>query len=380
MDLLRVPGTSGDEGKVAQAVRAKLRAAGCRPSWIVEDRAHHRIGRGFTCGNLICRLPGTTSGPRLMFSGHMDTVPLCRGAQPVRRGGRIVARGATALGADNRTAVACLVTLVEGLLRERPSHPPLTLIFTVGEEVGLLGARYATKKDLGRPCMGFNFDSGAPEKVIVGAIGADRWQAHIRGRSAHAGVHPEDGVSAVLIAARAIRDIERKGFFGAIRKRAGRGTSNTGSVHGGEVTNQVTDEMLLHGECRSHDPAFLDEITRVHREAFARAAGEVRNAAGQCGKVRFEVDRAYHAFVLDPDAEAVTRAEAALRALGRIPERVVVDGGLDANFFHARGVPTVTLGAGQHGAHTVGEYVDLEEFLGGCELACSIATGAGRPA
>lgn len=375
MDLLRVPGPSGDEGPVAEVVRTKLLDAGCRESWIFTDQAHRRIGRGFKTGNLVCRLPGTRRGPRLMFSGHMDTVPLCRMALPVRRGRRIVSRGDTALGADNRTAVACLVTLVETLLRASLPHPPMTLVFTVGEEVGLLGARYITRKDLGNPRMGFNFDSGSPHKIIVGAIGADRWVAHVRGRSAHAGVHPEDGVSAILIAAKAIREVERRGYFGSIGKGGRRGTSNPGSVHGGEVTNQVADEVTVRGECRSHDPAFLDRVTGVHREAFAGAAAAVTNVAGQCGKVRFEVERAYDAFELAPDAEVVLRAEAGVKALGGSPERVVVDGGLDANFFNARGLPTVTLGAGQHGAHTVDEHVDIDEFLAGCRLAVEIATG-----
>lgn len=373
MDLLKVPGPSGDEGAVSETVRGKLTDAGCRPSWIFSDRAHRRIGRGFTCGNLVCRLPGTVRGPRLMFSAHMDTVPLCRGADPVRRGGRIVPRGDTALGADNRTAVACLVTLAETLLRNEIPHPPLTLVFTVGEEVGLLGARYVTKKDLGNPRMGFNYDAGSPSRICIGAIGADRYQARIKGRSAHAGMHPEDGVSAILIAAKALREIERRGYFGLIRKGRRRGTSNPGSIQGGEVTNQVADDVLVRGECRSHDPAFLDEITGVHRDAFAGAAAAVTTAAGEAGRVRFDVVRSYDAFRLDPEADVVRRAARAMEALGRTPETTVANGGLDANYFNARGIPTVTLGAGQHGAHTVDEYADIDEYLGGCRLAVELA-------
>ena len=308
-----------------------------------------------------------------MFSAHLDTVPLCRGAVPVRRGSRIVPKTATALGADNRTAVACLVTLAEALLGRAIPHPPLTLVFTVGEEVGLLGARHVTRKDLGHPRMGFNFDAGSPAVIVIGAIGADRYEARIRGRSAHAGVHPEDGVSAILIAARAIRDIERRGYVGAVRNGRRRGTANIGSVHGGEVTNQVPDEVLVRGECRSHDPAFLDEITTAHREAFATAAAAVTNVAGRQGRIRFSRERAYDAFRIDPKAEVVLRARGAVEALGYTPETRIVDGGLDANFFNARGIPTVTLGAGQHGAHTVDEYVDLEEYLGGCRLAVEMA-------
>ena len=116
MDLLKVPGPSGGEAAVAALVSAKLIKCGCKKSWLSHDNAHKKIGDGYEVGNLIVKLPGTTRGARRLFSGHMDTVPLCRGAIPVRRGNRIVPRTRTALGGDNRTAVSCLVTIVETLL------------------------------------------------------------------------------------------------------------------------------------------------------------------------------------------------------------------------------------------------------------------------
>src|SRR5205807_6608821 len=109
---------------------------------------NERIPLPTQTGNLIVTLPGTTDGPRRLFSTHLDTVPLCAGAKPVRRGDRIVPAGQTALGGDNRTGVACLVTLLATLLRNNLPHPPLTFLFTVREESGLWGARYVDKRDL----------------------------------------------------------------------------------------------------------------------------------------------------------------------------------------------------------------------------------------
>ena len=182
----------------------------------MEDDAHTRIPRDFEMGNLIVKLPGTAAGPRLMFSGHMDTVPLVRGVQPKKEGNRFVSQGDTALGADNRTACAAILTLVQTLLKHHLPHPPITLLFTVGEEIGLFGAKEVNPADLGNPELGFNIDSGDPCRAIIGAIGAHRWQVEIKGVSAHAGVHPEHGVSAALIAARAIAAIAEKGYFGLI--------------------------------------------------------------------------------------------------------------------------------------------------------------------
>jgi tripeptide aminopeptidase len=374
MDLLSVEGLSGKEAKVASMVRKKARAAGCKAAWIRFDEAHLKIPGEFETGNLIIRLPGTVPAPRRLLLGHLDTVPLCRGAVPVRRAGRIVSKAGTGLGGDNRTAVACLVTVLETILGRRLPHPPLTLLFTVGEEVGLWGSRFARKSDLGSPRMGFNIDGGDPAKLTIGALGADRWEVDVIGRSAHAAAHPEHGVSATLIAGLAIADVKARGYFGKIRKGKRKGTSNIGIIRGGETTNQITDHVYLKGESRSHDPRFVDEITDAYRKAFGRAARKVKNSKGACGKIRFRARQDYRPFRIDKSAPVVRSAVRAARALGLKPRLSVADGGLDANQLTARGIPTVTLGAGQHRPHTVDEYIDVREYLDGCRLALALAT------
>lgn len=374
MDLLAIEGLSGREGKVAAAVREKLLAAGCEASCIGHDDANERIPGDYEVGNLIVDLPGTRPGPRRLFMGHMDTVPLCRGAVPVRLNGRIEAEGNTALGGDNRTSIGALVTMVETLLAQDVPRPPITVLMTVGEEVGLWGARTVELERLGNPEMGFNIDSGAPHVVIVGATGADRWQVDIHGKSSHAGVHPEHGVSAALIASRAVADVAARGFFGKIELPAGSGTSNIGRMAGGEASNQVTDHVFVSGESRSHDKTFLAKITAAWRDAFEQAARSVTSSDGQCGRVDFRAETDYEAFEMPKDSPPVELAAERVRAvLGMEAEYLLANGGLDANYLNAKGLPTVTLGAGQHNPHTVDEYVDVQEYLDGCRLVTGIA-------
>jgi tripeptide aminopeptidase len=291
----------------------------------------------------------------------------------VRKGNRIVSAGRTALGGDDRTACACLVTMIETLLKRDMRRPPLTVLFTVGEEVGLRGARLVRMADLGRPRLGFNIDGGDPRCFVVGAVGAERWEAEVRGRSSHAGVHPERGISAALIASRAIADVAARGYFGKIVKGRRRGTSNVGRIQGGEANNQVTDLVHVTGESRSHDPQFLPAITAAYRSAFERAADSVRDERGRRGRVRFRSRKDYASFRIDAGAQVVAEARSAARAVGLRSRLHVVDGGVDANWLNARGVPTVTFGAGQHGAHTVEEYVDVREYFDGCRLAVALA-------
>jgi tripeptide aminopeptidase len=376
IDLLRIPGLSGRERQVAEYIKSTLMEAGCQPEWIMEDDAHTRIPGDFEMGNLIVKLPGTVEGPRLMFSGHMDTVPLTRGAVPKVEGSRIVPEGNTALGADNRTACGAILTLATTLLSEQLPRPPLTLLFTVGEEIGLWGAKEVQMEDLGHPDMGFNIDSGNPAEAIVGAIGAHRWKVTITGKSAHAGVHPEHGISATLIAAKAIQAFAAQGFFGKIDLKGKRGTSNVGSIQGGEASNQVTDQVLITGESRSHDPEFLEEITESIRNAFEQAAASVTDHQGNPGRIDFQVQKDYHAFRIPDDSLVVTCTAQALSALGLSCTPKVTDGGLDANFLNVKGIPTVTLGAGQHNPHTVDEYADLEEYRTCCQVLLELVARA----
>lgn len=374
MDLLRVPGPSGGERKVADLVVKKLKEVGCKDSWIRFDQVHKKIGNGFETGNLIVRMPGTFKTGRRLFCSHLDTVPLCRGAVPLRKGHRIEPKGETALGADNRTAVACLITLVETLLAKEIPHAPITLLFTVGEEIGLLGSRFVSKTSLGNPTMGFNIDAGVPHELICGAIGAYRWEADVFGKASHAGVHPENGISAILIAARAVEQIADRGFFGRIKKGQRRGTANVGAFHGGENTNQVAEYVRVLGECRSHDAVFLQRIVEEHRDAFERAVDSVQNKDGQQGRVEFKAVEDYKSFLLNRNEKVVDFAMRTISLLDCKPKMVTINGGLDANCLNAKGIPTVTFGAGQHGPHTLEEYVDVNEYLGGCRVALALAT------
>jgi tripeptide aminopeptidase len=379
MHFLSIEGTTGQEAAIGQAVQQSLLQLGVPSRDIRVDDAHQRIPLPTQTGNLIVKLPGTKSGPVRLFMTHLDTVPLCAGARPVRKGNRIVAAGETALGGDNRTGVACLVTLVATLLKNGLPHPPLTLLFTVREESGLWGARHVDVDALGSPEDGYNIDGGSPEEITIGAVGADRWQAEITGRAAHAGVYPERGVSATMVASLALADVFAAGWFGKIKRRGKEGTSNIGVFGGkdgksaGVATNVVTDHVHLFGESRSHDLKFVGEITDAYRRAFRLAAQTVRDHKRRGAKVRFDARRDYYPFRLKENLPVVRHAADAAKSIGLKPRLRISNGGLDANWLVRHGIPTITFGAGQNNIHAIGEYVDLANFERGCRMALALA-------
>jgi tripeptide aminopeptidase len=372
LELLATPGGSCREGAIAAQVRQVLVQTGVPAAAMVDDGAHQRSPFGGEVGNLVVQLPGRGSladAPRLLLSTHLDTVPLCVGTTPVRRGDHVVpADPAKALGADNRSGVGALLTVVRELRRQGLDHPPLTLVFFVQEEIGLAGSRVLDTALLGGPACALNVDGGQPASICHGAIGGIKWQAEIAGRAAHAGVHPRDGVSAAAVFALALSRLVAGGWHGEVVQSDCRGTANVGVVQGGDATNVVMDRLLVRGECRSHDAAFVEVILARYQACFALAAEQVRNDAGQCARVDFREENRYPAFRLPRESAPAVRAAVAMAELGLVPAYHISNGGQDANWLTHHGIPAITLGAGAHAFHTVDEYLDLGEYLAGCQL------------
>ena len=377
LKLLAIPGISGREGRVMRFLARQLSQADAPAEALRFDRAPCPSPIDGEVGNLVLRLPGTRSGKRRLLVAHVDTVPLCQGAQPIRRGRCIVpADRHTGLGADDRAGTAVLLAVALEIVRRGLPHPPLSFLWTVQEEIGLYGARNARLGLLGKPHLAINFDGGAANKLTVGATGGYRMRIRVTGMASHAGVAPEKGISAIAIASLAIAQLHRQRWLGRIERDGCLGTSNVGVISGGDATNVVAPEVDLRAEVRSHDPAFRHKIIHAIEQAFRKAAQDVRNIDGICGRVRMDGHLDYESFRLDDDEPCVVAAQAAVRRCGAEPILAVSGGGLDANWLTARGIPTVSLGCGQKNGHTVSERLSLTEFRRACQIALCLATGA----
>lgn len=376
MDLISIPGGSCQEHDVSAWIQRILTGAGISASEITIDSAHKKSPAGGTTGNLIVKLKGTIKGPRRLLMAHMDTVPLCAGCKPVREGDWIRPKSNdTALGGDNRAGCAVVLTAILEAISQKRDYPPLTLLFTVQEEIGLRGAKFLNASQLGKPDLCFNWDGRDPNSLITGAVGANNLSIRVDGIAAHAGAHPEDGVNAAVVASMAMAELQKNGWHGLVRKGKNRGSSNLGVVQGGDATNVVMPSVLLQAEARSHDSKFRQQIVAAWRDAFEKAAKSLKNAAGQSGALTFTEDVRYDAFRIDDKSECVQVAKAASSAVGLKPVAQICDGGLDANWMALHGYPAVTMGCGQHEIHTVKERLFIPEFLSACKVGLALATG-----
>ena len=375
LKLTSIPGKSGDEAAVAAAIAEMLIEAGLDPSNIQYDGAETRTRLDGNCGNLIVTLPGNGSGPRTMLSAHMDTVPICVGSQPVIEDGIVRSSVDTGLGADDRSGCCAILTAAIERIQSGDQHCfPAVIAFFIQEEIGLEGARHLDVSKIGSIDRAFNFDGGTVEKITSGAVGGERIQITLTGLPAHAGVAPQKGISTIVIASRAIADLDARGWLGRIEKPEGVGTANVGVISGGQATNVITPETNLRAEARSHDAAMRQKIVAEMRAAFEKAATEVCNDEGQCGSAEFQSHVDYEAFRLPEDHPSILAAQSAIQATGREPFVQVADGGLDANWLYRHGIEAVTVGCGQREIHTANEWLEIKDYYDACAIATSLIT------
>ncbi len=329
---------------------------------VTEDDAWAKLGG--TAGNLYASLPGTAAGETLLFSCHMDrVVPGC-GVKPRLEGEYIVSDGSTVLGADDVAGLAAILEGVAAVREQGFPHPALEVVFSVAEELSLLGIEQFDTTRLASRC-GFVLDAGGPVgEIVTMAPEQARLSAVIRGRAAHAGIAPEEGVSAIQVAAAAITRMK-------LLRIDDETTANIGSIRADGPTNIVPDRCEISAEARSTDPVRLAGQLAKMRQALEDAALE----AG--GQVDITVRSNYRSFRLDPTAAPVRLAESAARRLGLPVRYRSTGGGSDANFLNERGIPTAVLCCGFEKVHTCEERMAVSQLTLLAEWVAAILSGGG---
>lgn len=364
LELAAMPSPSGRERAVAGRVERELRDLGLRPE---VDDSGARIGSD--TGNVYARVEPAEAngGTPIFFCAHLDTVPPAGPIEPVVDGGIVRNGGGTILGADNKAAVAAMLEGVRRVLVENRPHAGIELVFTTREETGCEGAEAFDAARLAAR-TGFVYDHAAPiGDVVVAAPSQRTIDVVFRGRSAHAGINPEDGRSAIVAAGRAIADLR----LGRIDAET---TANVGRIAGGTVRNVVPDECRLVAEARSRDERKLHALAQEMLDAFTFAA-----TVTDC-EVETSLDELYRGYRLGRDDPALRLATAALERTGFQARSVEVGGGADANVFNARGIPCVVLANGMTDIHGPGEHIavaDLEAMVDVTLAIVELARDAG---
>ncbi len=363
--LCRTNSPPKQEAEVIQVVLPRLQRLGLE---IQRDEAGKRIGGN--ADNVIARLPAIVTGaPPIFFSAHFDTVEPNPNVQIIVEDDLIRTDGSSILGADDKAGLASLLEAIECIVENGLPHGEIWLLLSVAEEIGLLGAKHLPLERI-PAAMGFVLDTGPPVgKVVVGAPTHDHLTVRVIGRAAHAGAAPEQGISAIVAASRAIARMK----LGRIDEET---TANIGSLHGGQATNVVCPEVEIRAEARSHSTQKL-EAQIAHMIACFREEAEAMGA-----QVEVETARHYEAYRLSENAPVVQVARESALALGLPYESKLAGGGSDANVYNAKGIPTAVLSTGMDQVHTHNECCrisDLEKTtLWVLEIVRRVAEGASQ--
>jgi len=359
--LAEIDSISKEEGILAGKIREILVSMGAET---MVDDAGEQIG-GDT-GNLIAKFKGNAKVPPLLLNAHMDTVEPGRGVTAVLKNGTFTSDGSTILGADDKSAIAILLETLYILRENNLTHGPLEVVFTVCEEIGLLGAKHLDFNLL-TATYGFAVDATDTEGIVTRAPSANHLEFEIHGKDAHAGAAPEKGINAILLAGKAIAGLE----MGRIDHET---TCNIGIIEGGIATNIIPNLVKVKGEARSHNEDKLNEITDRIATSFKKVIEEykVKDTNGELPRVDIRIEKDFSRTDIPLDHPVVVLADQAAENLGRKMKTKTSGGGADANVFFEKGILTGVLGTGMRDMHTVRESVNLDDMVRTVELLLEI--------
>ncbi|MDI2588715.1 M20/M25/M40 family metallo-hydrolase [Psychrobacillus sp. NEAU-3TGS] len=345
-ELVKIDSETKHEEVIAPILMRKLEQIGFS---VIQDDSAKRTGHG--AGNLIATLKGNKAdADAIYFTVHMDTVVPGKGIQPIlKEDGYIYSDGTTILGADDKAGIAALFEAIRRLDEQEVSHGDIQVVITAGEESGLVGAKELDSTLLTAK-YGYAIDSdGTVGGIVTAAPFQSKLWTTITGKTAHAGVAPEKGISAITLASKAISAMK-------LGRIDGETTANIGRFEGGQATNIVCDEVHILSEARSINKEKLDAQVAHMVATFAETAEKLG------GMAKTETELMYPGFHFEEDHEVVQVAKKAVEKIGRTADIKRSGGGSDANVIAGFGIPTVILSVGYEEIHTTNERMPVEEL------------------
>ncbi|MTI69644.1 MAG: M20/M25/M40 family metallo-hydrolase [Firmicutes bacterium] len=351
---VQIDSPTKNEKEFSQFITKELEGLGFE---VYIDNAGKKVGSN--TGNVIAKLKGTKDREPILFSCHMDTVSPSVGIKPVIKNDIIYSDGTTVLGADDKAGIAAVIEALKILKEKDIEHGPIEIVFSIYEEGGLFGAKNLEYSKL-ESKKAFVLDSGGdPGQIIIKGPAQDKINVKVKGRSAHAGVAPEEGISSINVAANAISRMD-------LLRIDEETTANIGTIKGGKATNIVTPEVSIKAEARSLSNEKLDKQTAHMVKCFEDAAKEFG------AEVEIETTRMYGAFTVDESDEIVEIVKKACQKVDIKPFTDSTGGGSDTNILNGNGIKAINLGIGERKPHTLEEHIYIKDLVNISKLVLEI--------
>ncbi len=353
------------EGNMAAEIKKIFTAL--NPDESFEDDS--ATATGSESGNLFFRFTGTAEKEPLFFNCHMDTVQPGVGVRVQRDGDIFTSAGNTILGSDDKSGIAALIEAMRVIREHDPAFRPVEFIFTTCEEIGLLGAKALDPGHI-RAKFGYALDSSGFGRVIIGAPASNRLSITVHGVAAHAGLHPEWGINAIVLASQALAHAP----CGRIDEQS---TVNFGTIEGGTASNIVPEKVVIEGEVRSHSQQRLDQLTREVEESFVLTIADWQDPTGTAKgrpSIDFTSELDFPLMRLDREDAVIIEVERAAGAIDMELDFEVAGGGSDANILNGYGLETAIIATGMTHVHSTKEQVSLQDMTDLTRLILSLLT------
>ncbi|MGL5574542.1 MAG: M20/M25/M40 family metallo-hydrolase [Sarcina sp.] len=346
LEYVKIDSESYNEKDFAARVYSDLRDIGFE---VVYDNIGKDLGSNCK-GNIIAKLKGSVDRETIMFSCHMDTVKPGINIKPIVKDDMICTDGTTILGGDDKAGIAGIIEAIMELKEKEEEYPNIELVFTICEEVGLLGSKNLDYSKVEAKKAFILDSSGDVGTVTVKGPAQDNIKVRIIGKPAHAGVAPETGISAIEIASKAIANMK-------LLRIDENTTANIGTISGGVATNVVCPEVLIIAEARSTVEESLDKQTNHMTKVFEKYAKEMG------GHAEIEITRSYGAFTVDENEEIINHIKKACNEANLKINLVSSGGGSDTNIFNGKGIKAVNLSSGERKPHTLEEHIYIKDLI-----------------
>lgn len=359
INLVKIDSLTRQERKMADALLRKLKDMGLEP---YEDDTASKIGGD--AGNVICHVKGKKQKPALLLMAHMDTVVPGISKNPVIDGDIIKTDGKTVLGGDDAAGIAVILETVRSLIEDKTPFGDIYLVFTVAEESGLFGARNLDLSKIPADYAIILDEGGDIGTVAVKAPQYNRFHVTFTGKAAHAGLEPEKGLSAIMMASKAIADMPN---FGRIDEES---TSNIGIIKGGQVRNIVCETCEIEGEVRSISEEKISRYTDEILNHFKKTAEQLG------GTVKIDLEKMYPGFDIKESDDIISLLKEA-SAASNIPLKLhATGGGSDTNIINGAGIPAINTSVGMTNVHSTNEYIRISDMEKACHFLTAIIKAA----
>jgi len=354
LKYVQIDSESHNELEMAKSVMADLSEIGCE---VYMDSCGEKFGSN--AGNVYAVLKGDSEKEPILFSAHMDTVVPGNGVKPVIKDGAVYSDGTTVLGGDDKSGVAAVIEALRTITEENIPRPTIEVVFSVCEEVGLLGSANLDYSRITAKKAAVLDSSGDAGRIITSAPGQVKIDGYFVGRSAHAGIAPETGISAIQIAAEAVSNMK-------LLRIDDETTANIGTFSCEGATNIVAEKVHFIAEARSLNREKLAAQTLHMTQCIDNACKKFG------GKFEGKVFEMYQPYKKADSDSFVQEVMAACEKAGLKAEIASTGGGSDANNMNQNGISALVLGTGMANVHTVNEYITIENLENTAKLVLEL--------